>query len=83
MNTTDTAVTLGPHPIFDALLAAEPEESYLRSLHGLGHRDALYPALEPDAVLDPTPPTTIHARLISATPTGSIRLDLLTRSVRR
>jgi len=75
-STTDTDVTetgLGPHPVFDTLLSWQPEAGYLRSLFGLGHLDDL--ALEPDVVLDP-PRLIAHARLISATPTGSLALDL-------
>jgi hypothetical protein len=84
MTTTDTAATeqppaaLGPHPIFDALLAAEPEESAVREVFGLGHRDELAaPALEPDKVHDPR--LVLRARVISSTPTGSLMLDV-TRS---
>lgn len=77
--TTDTAVTeqaaLGPHPLFDHLLAAEPEGSYVREVFGLGHRDELaVPALEPDKVHDPQ--LILRARVISSTPTGSLMLDV-------
>jgi hypothetical protein len=71
----EVGLTLGPHPIFDDLIASEPEGSHVRERFGLGHRDAL--ALEPDKVHDPAPPHVItHARVISATPTGSLMLDM-------
>lgn len=69
--------TLGPHPIFDALLADEPEQSHVREVFGLGHREEL--PLEPDRVHDPLPidPRLIlRARVISSTPTGSLMLDM-------
>lgn len=75
----------GPHPDLDALLAGEPEGSHVRELFQPAddYQRAEYAvvrpapaALEPDAVHDPEPVTVItQARLISATPTGSIRLD--------
>lgn len=74
----EVGLTLGPHPIFDTLIALEPEGGYLRSLFGLGHLDELVivdPVLEPDLVHDPEP-RTVRARVISATPTGSINLKL-------
>jgi len=86
MTATETAVaeqppaTLGPHPLFDALLADEPEGSYLREKYGLGHRDQLpAAALEPDEVHDPPvidPRLILRARVISSTPTGSLMLDM-------
>lgn len=44
-------ITLGPHPIMDALLSWLPESSYVREVFGFGHRDEL--ALTPDVVHDP------------------------------
>jgi hypothetical protein len=69
------AASLGPHPIFDALLSWEPEGGTLRTKYGLGHRDELAaPALEPDVVHDPR--LVLRARVISSTPTGSLMLDM-------
>jgi hypothetical protein len=71
--TTDTE-TLGPHPIFDALLTTEAGGSHVREVFGLGHRDELAPALEPDRVIDPR--LILRARVVSSTPTGSLMLDM-------
>ena len=86
---TETLVeltTLGPHPIFDRLIASEPETSWVREVFGLGHRDDWF--LSRDPVLEaPRPPahplrtmsaadSTVLAGLISRTPTGSINLRL-------
>jgi hypothetical protein len=69
----DELETLGPHPVFDALLSWQPEGGYLRELFGLGHLDDL--ALEPDEIHDPLSTRLVTmAGLISATPTGSIRV---------
>jgi hypothetical protein len=66
-------MSLGPHPILDTLISWEPEDSHVREVFGLGDRPL------------PTyydPPTVItHAQVISSTPTGSLRLDQVTRSL--
>lgn len=79
---SDTVVIGGPHPDLDALLAGEPEGSHVLELFQPADeyqraefavaRPAL--ALEPDAVHSPPRLLTL-ARLISSTPTGSLRLD--------
>jgi hypothetical protein len=80
----------GPHPILDALLTGEPEGShvldlfqpadeYQRAQFAVAQAPA---ALEPDAVHDPEPVQLITAaRLISSTPTGSLRLAVPTRTM--
>jgi hypothetical protein len=70
-------MALGPHPILDTLIAWEPENSHVREVFGLGDRELPPGPLTPDAIHDPTPPRVItHARVISATPTGSLTLDM-------
>jgi hypothetical protein len=85
--TTDTAgetadvVIGGPHPDLDALLPGEPEGSHVLDLFAPADDYAraqfavarAAPALEPDAVHDPVRLIT-HARVVSATPTGSLML---------
>ncbi len=79
------AVIGGPHPDLDALLLGEPEGSHILDLFQVADEFdraqfavAQVPAaLEPDAVHDPEPVQLItHTRLISSTPTGSLRLDV-------
>lgn len=72
----------GPHPILDALLLGEPEGSHVLDLFQPAdeYQRAQFAvarpfpaALEPDAVHDP-PRLITHARVVSATPTGSLML---------
>jgi len=80
----------GPHPDLDALLLGEPEGSHVLELFAPADEFdraqfavAQAPAaLEPDAVHDPEPVQLItHARLLSSTPTGSLRIQVPTRTM--
>lgn len=75
-------MSLGPHPILDTLISWEPEDSHVREVFGLGDRELPAPPLEPDRLHDPAPVHVItQARVISATPTGSLMLDIGARTV--